>query len=259
MMFLVEREPAPAVGVLCCRQRRDRGSSAYMYNLHRRRKQNPSAPGANRGAEIDVLGIYEVALVDQAHRFRIRAPDQQTRAADPVGRTRPARHLLHDARHEPQSPRLALNEDFLPELVEGADHAPKGQFGAAVAIDEPRTHDRHLGMPLQLLHQSIDGMWRHDGVAVQEQQVCPGARANADIGCAGEPQVGSSLDQAHVLVATCCAGAAVGGRVVDDDDLVRNRRRRSMKRPEAALEVVARIEADDDDRDSYQTWITYEK
>src|SRR5207249_5160718 len=61
------------------------------------------------------------------------------------------------------------------------------------------------------------------------------------------------------LVATCCAGAAVGGRVVDDDDLVRNRRRRSMKRPEAALEVVARIEADDDDRHIYQTWITSEK
>ena len=141
---------------------------------------------------------------------------------------------------------------FLPQLVEGADHAPEGQLGAAVRVDEPRAYDCDVGMPLQLLHQSIDSVRRHDRVAVQPQQVCTGARANADIGCAGKPQVGSSLDQAHVLVATRCAGAAVRRRVVDDDDLVRNGRRCGVKRPEAALEILARIEADDDDRDIYQ-------
>jgi hypothetical protein len=89
-------------------------------------------------------------------------------------------------------------------------------------------------------------------VSLFNSEVRPCAGANADIGCAGKPEVGSGLDQPHVGVAACGVSAAVGGRVVDDDDLVRNGRWCSVKRGEAAFEILARVEADDDDRNFYQ-------
>ena len=47
-------------------------------------EQNPPAARADRGAEVDILGVHEIALVEAADRLRVGAPHQQAGAADPV-------------------------------------------------------------------------------------------------------------------------------------------------------------------------------
>ena len=75
------------------------------------------------------------------------------------------------------------------------------------------------------------------------------ARADADVVSAREPQVPARLDDPHAGPSSRRVGAAVCRRVVDDDDFVRAGRRRVVQRLQAAREIVARVERNDDDRE----------
>ncbi len=66
------------------RRRARPGPAAQVDDLGRRREEDPPAARAERGAEVDVLGVEKEPLVEQPHRLGIRARDEQARAADPV-------------------------------------------------------------------------------------------------------------------------------------------------------------------------------
>ena len=61
-------------------------------------EEHPAAPRADGGAEIDVLRVHEVPLVEQAHGFGVGAPHEQAGAADPVDVARTSRQPLDIAR-----------------------------------------------------------------------------------------------------------------------------------------------------------------
>src|SRR5471030_1641213 len=133
-----------------------------MYYLDVRRKEDFAAARANGGAEVHVLGVHEIALVEPAHGIRIDAPDQQTRAADPVG-------ILPLPRERVD--RAALRAPLLEKLVQWPDHASERQLGASGAVHEARSDDGDTGVTIELGQQPVDGACRNDRVAVQEQEI----------------------------------------------------------------------------------------
>ena len=84
MVLLVERQMAAPIGGVHGRRRGRARSAAQVDDLRRRREEDPCGPARGRGAEVDVLGVEEEALVEQADRLGVGAADQQARAADPV-------------------------------------------------------------------------------------------------------------------------------------------------------------------------------
>src|SRR5258706_11652500 len=107
-MFFVEGELAPAI-VFPRRCRRAGGRSApEMHHFDARDEQDFPAPRADRGTEIDVLGVHEVPLVEPSHRISVGPADQQAGAADPVGILRLTGERLYSG---------AARQPFLPQLV----------------------------------------------------------------------------------------------------------------------------------------------
>src|SRR5687768_8019101 len=84
MVLLVERQVAAAIGGVHRSRDGGAGAAAQVGDRRRRREQHAAAARADRRAEIHILGVEEVALVEQAGRFGVGAMDQQRRAADPV-------------------------------------------------------------------------------------------------------------------------------------------------------------------------------
>src|SRR6476620_7125319 len=84
VVFFVEREMAAAVREVRGGRRRRARTSPKVDDLGRRREQHPVPPRAYCRAEIHVLGVEKVALVEEARGFRGIAPDEQARPADPV-------------------------------------------------------------------------------------------------------------------------------------------------------------------------------
>src|SRR5690348_16820897 len=62
-VFLVERDVAPVVRRRCAPSAARR-PAAQMRDLHRRREEHAAAPPANGGAEVDVLFVHEIPLVE---------------------------------------------------------------------------------------------------------------------------------------------------------------------------------------------------
>src|SRR5438552_12229056 len=121
MMLLVEGEMAAAIGRPRACRRREHGAAAQVHDLDRRGEKDAASPGSNGGAEIDVLRVHEVALVEQTDRFRIRPANEKTRAADPVGKLLPARHLFDALRGRRVPPLVRAQKAPLAHLVERRD------------------------------------------------------------------------------------------------------------------------------------------
>ncbi len=81
MMLLVERELAAAVGRVRASRVAGPRPPAQVHDFRGRRKQDPPAPRAERGAEIDVLGVEEEPLVEQPDALGVAS-------ATPAGRRR---------------------------------------------------------------------------------------------------------------------------------------------------------------------------
>ena len=234
-MFGVERDLAAAVragGGGGRGWRRKRRLAAQMNHLRRRRKQHMAPASADRRAEIDVLQVHEVALVEEANRVGVAPPDQQAGPADPIGEVLSSRRRLDGWRADARLRRVTAHQDLLPQLVEWAHHAAERQLGTPGGVHQARPDDGHAGASIELVNHQIEGARRNDGVAVEQQQVDAGARPDADVGSAREPQVLAGFDHADIGPSSRGVGAAVRGRVVDDDDLVAVPRRNCREAPE---------------------------
>src|SRR5687768_9773260 len=71
VMLGVERAVAVAVGTRRGCRCRPPGAAAQMGDDDVGREQDAPAAGTQRGAEVDVLQIHEVALVEEADRFGV--------------------------------------------------------------------------------------------------------------------------------------------------------------------------------------------
>src|SRR2546422_184460 len=66
MVLFVERQLAPPVRLVGGRRRGCGGPSAKVHDLDCRREQNATPSRTDRGAEVDVFGVHEVPLVEEA-------------------------------------------------------------------------------------------------------------------------------------------------------------------------------------------------
>ena len=195
------------------------------------------AARANRGAEVHVFEVHEIALVEQPRGLGVAAPHQKARPADPV------RKLLAAS-----SPHRLPRRVLLPEFVERT--APCGRTTTPRARRRPPGEAPRLRRQGKIEHveQAIDGPGRHDRVAVEQQEIRAGAGTDADVVSARESQVGARVDDPDAGPPPRGIGAAVGRSVVDDDHFVAARGRRVVQRLQAAFEIGAGVERDDDDR-----------
>src|SRR5687767_12966936 len=93
MVFLVVRNLTPAPHVVGTRIFHHRLAAA-MGDNDVGVEEDLSAAGAESDAEIDVLCVHEIALVEQADGFEVLPPGKQAGAADPLALAAGARPLL---------------------------------------------------------------------------------------------------------------------------------------------------------------------
>ena len=158
---------------------------AQVDHFDARHEHHAPPARANRGAEIHVFQVHEVALVEQPRRPRRRA--RRTSRQAPL--TQSGNCSL------PRRRRVdAASRCFCRSSLSGTDHPAERQLRAPAGVHQPRPDDRDVGVAIEHLEQAIDGAGRHDRVAVEEQQVRAGARPDADVVPAREPEVRAGLD-----------------------------------------------------------------
>ncbi len=152
----------------CARERPRR----WTY-LGRRREEDAAAAAADRGAEVDVLGVEEVPLVEQADGFGVGARDQQAGAADPVDER--SRRVSRSTQRSTGGTRASYKRPttFWRSSPSGEIIGPNEISGRPLAVDEPRPGDGGLRMRRQPRDQRVDRAARDDGVAVEEQKQLP--------------------------------------------------------------------------------------
>src|SRR5690348_4143793 len=84
MMLLVERDLAAPIGLGSGGASRQPRPSAQVGYGGAWREEHPSSPLPQRRADVHVLGVHEIALVEKAYGLQVRTPDQQAGAADPI-------------------------------------------------------------------------------------------------------------------------------------------------------------------------------
>ncbi len=218
-----------------------------------RLEADPSSARADRVAEVHVLHVEEVALVQQADHLGVRPAHQQTRAGDPgdiAGRAASSRSMAGPPPDRRPGRRCTsvLRRTFRPRR-----HAvtPR-QLRAPVGVHDPRADDRDVRAASRATPRA--------GQSRLPARSCRGsAAARARSPSAESP---GCSPRANPRFAPASTRATPGNRrpddlrgpirrrVVDDDDLVRGRRRRRRQRHERAGEILARVEGDDDDRES---------
>ena len=218
-----------------------------MCDPGRRREQDPAAARAQRRAEVDVLFIHEVPLVEQA-RFKGRvAAGEEAGAAHPVHLALARDQSIDIAPCARGSAGRPAHPPPLRQLGQRREHRPVGDLGPAVGVDEARTGGRGPRRE-QPIHEPVDRTRRDDRVAVQEKHQRRRRLPEADVVGGRKPGVPVERHQldggpagAHGLY------RAVRGCVVDDDDLPQVARPVRRERGQASLEIAPGVETDDDD------------
>ena len=161
-----------------------------MDDLDVGREQDPPAARADRGAEVDILGVHEIALVEQADGLGVRAPHQQARAADPVGILRAGASVAVDD----ASLRASA---LLPQLVRAARSS--GRTTARRARRRPPAADRRRRRPDRGRARASSRSIAPGGTIVSlfsSRSVGAAAGADADVVAAREAEVRAGLDHA---------------------------------------------------------------
>ena len=117
MVFFVESELAAPIRVVGGGSSGLGGSAPEVHDLDGRGEQNMPAARANGGAEIDVLRVHEVALVEQARRLGLAATDEQARSAHPVDLLLAPCQAI-DIRRDCRCPVASSNQQLLAQLRE---------------------------------------------------------------------------------------------------------------------------------------------
>ena len=136
MMLRIEGELASPVGRFERAWYRGHGLAPEMHDLGVGREEHPSSASPDRRAEVDVLRVHEVPLVEQSGRLRVCSPYEQARAADPVDLARTASQAGDIRAEERHAAIVPGDEQLLPELRQRADHRAERQLRAAAHVNQ---------------------------------------------------------------------------------------------------------------------------
>src|ERR1700732_1649574 len=128
VMLPVEGDLAAAIRGARRRRRACGRAPPQVDDFNRRGKEDPTAPRADGRTEVHVLHVHEVALVDEACRFGVRAADEQARAADPAGPLLPVCHGFHPAQGSGVVAIEAMHQPLLAPFRKRRNHPPEREL-----------------------------------------------------------------------------------------------------------------------------------
>ena len=231
------------------RRRGGARSAAEVRDGRGWREQHAPAARADRRAEIDVLGVEKISFVEQADRFRVAAVHQQAAPLTQSTNRSVPRGAFDPLRDRTEAALMQQHHELLAQFGDRRNHRAERELGPAGRVDESRAGDAASGCSSQPRDQRI-------------QRAAPGRACR----CSAAARARRSWlecrrcsrranPRLRDCTRTCIAGQrarrrqrSVARRVVDDDDVVRDGGRVGGERLEAALEIVPRVEADDDNR-----------
>src|SRR5262245_17643612 len=116
-MFLVKRELAPPIRLPGGDRVAGARPAPQVDNFDVGRETNCPSPRADRGAEVDIFRVHEVALVQQPDGLRILSPDEQTCASHPSGSLGAARGAVDERGNDRRAGNLTAKHHFLSKLT----------------------------------------------------------------------------------------------------------------------------------------------
>ena len=198
-------------------------------------------------AEVEVLHVHPVALVEEADPVERRAAHEHERSVHRVDRS--DLHLRGAVGGE----RAALAAAADPgEVAEGAQRSGEGSprrvVGTSVGLLEGRAADADLGALVEECAEAFERPGRDLRVGVESEHVVAVGGADGDVVGGAEAEVSIVGEQAHLrVVAGDHLRGAVAGVVVDDGHGHRPRGAVGEQRLEAAPEQLPAAVGDDDD------------
>src|SRR5947207_1400887 len=237
MVLFVEGQLAAAVCLVGGGRGRCTRLPTLVDDLGRGGEKHLPSTAADRRAEVHVLQIHEIALVQQAHFLRGITANEQARTRYPVHVTFTPGQRFRGARHE-----------LLAQLRDRRNHASPGQLGMAAGVYEPRTNDADVRPAIDRTDERVDGPGSHRRVGVQQQDERSGRLADAEIVRARKAQILAGIDDANARPSRpdrACGPVRRG--VVHDEELVIDLRPLPDKRTQARVDVSGGVVGDDDD------------
>ena len=180
-----------------------------------------------RRAEVDVLRVHEVALVEEADGLEIVRGGRAGRRRSP---TRAGRARASTVRRGARPARIAADRGadrvFCRSSPSGLIVQPNDSSGSPVSIDEARTDGRDAPRRTRGAPTSVEiARRRHERVGIEQQHQVARGGANADVVAAREAEVAAGFDQLHRRPALAHElRRAVARAVVDDADACGERR-----------------------------------
>ena len=172
-------------------------------------------------AEVDVLDVHEVALVEPTDGLERGAPQEHARPRHPVDVAGhgviPVEHAV--APGEPVGGVDQAEERVTHGIGQGRERAGGG-VQRAVDVLDARADERERGVSIERVGEHLDRSRLDERVGVEEQDVLAAARRHAAVGGRPEPEVRSGREDDDVGVARGHrAVRSVGRRVVGHHDV----------------------------------------
>ena len=207
----------------CARARSARNARAGARSPTAGVNRIAPAPRADRGAEVHVLRVHEVSLVEQADGLGVRAADEQARAAHPVDEPLATGEPLDQRR-----PMATVGRPRARASSAAARPAARSSVRttarASRSIDQPRA--RRRARPASASSRSTSRSIAPAGTIVSlfssSSRFAPCSRECRCCSRRRNPRLRTSAISAYpATTARRRSSAAIGRGVVDDDDLVR--------------------------------------
>src|SRR6188474_1451547 len=157
MVLLVERQLTAAVMVSGgCGAGAPR-PAAKVDDLGGRREVHLAAIRAYRRAEVHVLAVHEVPLIEQPRGLGMAPPDEEAGGGHPIDFTHTSRLCLQRRGRRPP------DEQFLAQFGERPDHPAERKLWLTVRVDDSRTGNGCAWQLAQRTDEPVDRAFGHDG------------------------------------------------------------------------------------------------
>ncbi len=200
-------------------------------------------------AEVDVLDVHEVSLVEAADRLEAGAPHKQAGARHPVGVAGPV--LFVAEQPVPARPRVAAPEQAdkaVPESVAEVRERPARRVDRAVRLQEHRARHGCVQVRVESLDEALDGLRLGDEVGIADEQELALAVAGTEVRPgAVAPVARRTYEAAWNPCALRQGGRAIGRAIVHHDDVGDPV---ALQARQTACQHLACVVVDDDRADS---------
>ena len=221
-----------------------------MARMGARFKLDDAAGVMTAPAQIEILHVQEVALVETAEGLEVHTPHRQKRAADGADLNRLGGKRIARTIHVAQ----AHTQAFKPRQAgKRYKRAPRRQLISArtalfnaTRIDQTPANNRGRRRGLERPHDAGDRAGRQDRVRIDEQEHIASGVARAQIAAGGEPDI--AMAGQNITVIRQLTRNIQGIAVVDNDAVADGRI--TMNRVETVEQRRAGEIGDNDDADA---------